>query len=51
MAPATALKLGADVLADPLLLPDGKVLFVTTGGEMVRVDPATLTIVDRKQVS
>ena len=48
MAPAEALELGADVLADPLAQPDGNVIIVTTGGDVVRIDPATLTIVDQR---
>jgi len=32
------------------VLPDGKVLVVTTGGVVVRIDPARLTIVDQRQL-
>ncbi len=49
-APAVDLDVGGDVLADPLVLPDGKVLIVTTGGNVVRIDPQTLTIVDQRQL-
>jgi outer membrane protein assembly factor BamB len=41
------LDLGADVNADPLALSTGEVLFVTTGGEMIRVNPETMTLVSR----
>jgi outer membrane protein assembly factor BamB len=46
--PEWPLELGSDVLADPLVMPrvgaEGKdeVVIVTTGGELVRVDPTTL---------
>ena len=48
MAPAEALELGADVLADPLVQADGNVIIVTTSGDVVRIDPATLTMVDQR---
>jgi outer membrane protein assembly factor BamB len=49
-APAVDLDLTGDVLADPLLMPDGSVLIVTTGGDVVRIDPQTLTIVDERKL-
>jgi outer membrane protein assembly factor BamB len=47
---AGPLSVGGDVAVDPLVLPDGKVLVVTTGGAVVRIDPATLTIVNQRQL-
>lgn len=47
---AEALDLGASVDADPLALANGQVLIVTTGGEMVRVNPETLEIVSRTKL-
>jgi outer membrane protein assembly factor BamB len=47
---AGPLSVGGNVTADPLVLPDGKVLVVTTGGNVVLIDPATLTIVDQRQL-
>jgi outer membrane protein assembly factor BamB len=42
---AGPLSVGGEVVGDLLTLPDGNVLVVTTGGDVVRIDPATLTIV------
>ena len=50
MAPPQELELGADVLADPFVLPSGEVLIATTGGELVRIDPAKLEIVSRTKL-
>ncbi|MDZ4278412.1 MAG: PQQ-binding-like beta-propeller repeat protein [Dehalococcoidia bacterium] len=49
------LALGGDVLSDPILLPrageEGEdVVVVTTDGELVRIDPETLTVVDRRRL-
>jgi outer membrane protein assembly factor BamB len=41
------LDLGSGVNADPLLLSNGEVLIVTDGGDMVRIDAETMTIVQR----
>jgi len=50
MAPAEALDVGGDVLADPLVMSDGSVLIVTTGGDVLRIDPETLTIIDQRKL-
>ena len=44
------LQLGTNVDADPLVLENGQVLVVTTGGEMIRVEPTTLDIVSRVEL-
>ncbi|MEX1253960.1 MAG: PQQ-binding-like beta-propeller repeat protein [Dehalococcoidia bacterium] len=46
-----SLELGSDVLADPLVVEgeDGpEVVVVTVGGDLVRIDPSTLTEIQRK---
>ena len=53
---AAPLELGEDVLADPLVVAGEQagqehVLIVTTGGDLVRIDPATLTVVRRQALS
>lgn len=45
------LDLGADVLADPLLLPGGELAVVTTDGELALVDPDGLDVVERKRLT
>jgi outer membrane protein assembly factor BamB len=55
-AVAQPLALEASVLADPVVMPGGipdspYVGLVTTSGELVRVEPATLRVVDRKRLS
>ena len=50
------LELGGDVLSDPLVVAgetpaDAEVLVVTTDGELVRIDPETLTVLGRQQLS
>ena len=50
------LELGDDVLADPLVVAgagpgETTVLVVTTGGELVRIDPGTLTVVARQRLT
>lgn len=50
------LEVGGDVLSDPLVIAgetpgDAEVLVVTTGGELVRIDPETLTVIARQQLS
>jgi serine/threonine-protein kinase len=48
-----ALDLEADVLADPLVLvgAEGEVLLlVTTDGELVRIDPDAMRVIDRKRL-
>lgn len=50
------LELGGDVLSDPLVVAgetpaDSEVLVVTTDGELVRIDPETLTVIGRQQLS
>ncbi len=51
------LVLGSDVLADALVLPTGdageaavQLIVVTTGGELIRIDPATLEVVEQKNL-
>ena len=56
-AKAEALDLEADVLADPVVRPgteDGageEVLIVTKSGELVRLDPATLRVLQQKKLT
>lgn len=52
----TPLAIGGDVPADPLVVVGAAgasdvMLLVTTGGELVRVDPAQLRVIDRKPLS
>jgi len=50
------LELGGHVLSDPLVIAgetpgDAEVLVVTTDGELVRIDPETLNVLGRQQLS
>ncbi len=47
---AGPLAVGGSVPADPLVLADGNVALVTSGGAVFRIDPATLTIVNQRKL-